>query len=534
MKFVPALIICLFIVCASLPIFAAAPSISNISPADTETNVSRRTHITFSAGDEDGIDNSLLFVSLSNITILSNGVGKNGWSVTITTVNATQSDVDLYDGGPLAYYTTYSLYIFCEDSNSETNSSTTSFKTVNQQSLIVLTSCTQYTPESAYAGQTNVLVMGVMVSNSNSGLSDRVAYFQGIHLTIYDNHTNQLNPDDVIRKWEVRRTGGSSLATNSIIESSGYLNINFSNAGIYISNRQSVHVDISVSFVSNFAASISNTFFEITLKTNIYIVDQEKTNERVTNEMVSGYSVPFQTGVVALLAQFVISNDALIKTGNWGDIILRGEYANGKIFTNISSNWRIILDTDGTDSTLNWSIGEAAGTLTNDTPAAGSAVYYFDISEDGRALLDIANTTVETLYISVSLAGSCTGQGASPIDFYADPIVTITKSSFITNNASYLALGGTHAIHDKVNGAEVTYSIIVSNAGPDRATNVIINDTLPSDVNYVSGSIQLDAVSKTDAADSDEATIAAGVITVTINKLNAQERKHIVYRARIK
>jgi uncharacterized repeat protein (TIGR01451 family) len=42
-------------------------------------------------------------------------------------------------------------------------------------------------------------------------------------------------------------------------------------------------------------------------------------------------------------------------------------------------------------------------------------------------------------------------------------------------------------------GEQVTWTVTVTNKGPDRATNVVVNDSLPSDVSYVDGSLDVPA-----------------------------------------
>src|SRR5262249_15031335 len=42
-------------------------------------------------------------------------------------------------------------------------------------------------------------------------------------------------------------------------------------------------------------------------------------------------------------------------------------------------------------------------------------------------------------------------------------------------------------------GQQVTWTVRVTNKGPDTATNVVVNDSLPSDVSYVDGSLDVPA-----------------------------------------
>jgi uncharacterized repeat protein (TIGR01451 family) len=61
-------------------------------------------------------------------------------------------------------------------------------------------------------------------------------------------------------------------------------------------------------------------------------------------------------------------------------------------------------------------------------------------------------------------------------------------------------------------GAVVTYRITVDVAGSGTAEAVVVSDTIPADMTYVSGSLQLDGVAQTDA---DDAPTDAGDFGVT-------------------
>ncbi|VAW89873.1 hypothetical protein MNBD_GAMMA18-777 [hydrothermal vent metagenome] len=68
-------------------------------------------------------------------------------------------------------------------------------------------------------------------------------------------------------------------------------------------------------------------------------------------------------------------------------------------------------------------------------------------------------------------------------------------------------------------GGTVTYTITVTNNGGTDADNVVLADAAPTDTTYVADSVTLNTVSKTDAADIDEVTVVAGVITVNVGTL---------------
>ncbi len=63
-------------------------------------------------------------------------------------------------------------------------------------------------------------------------------------------------------------------------------------------------------------------------------------------------------------------------------------------------------------------------------------------------------------------------------------------------------------------GQNLTYTITITNTGPDPATNVILTDTLPADAEFVSASTGCSQIGGVVTCDLD--TIAPGVTTVTI------------------
>jgi uncharacterized repeat protein (TIGR01451 family) len=69
-------------------------------------------------------------------------------------------------------------------------------------------------------------------------------------------------------------------------------------------------------------------------------------------------------------------------------------------------------------------------------------------------------------------------------------------------------------------GAVVTYRITVDITGSGTAEAVVITDTIPADMTYVTGSMQLDGIAQTDANDAPADTSNFGITTantVTVN-----------------
>jgi len=85
-----------------------------------------------------------------------------------------------------------------------------------------------------------------------------------------------------------------------------------------------------------------------------------------------------------------------------------------------------------------------------------------------------------------------------------------------------------------INGAEqFTYSITFRNSGDVAARNVIIDDPLPSAIEYVPGSLQLNDRGLSDAPDSDEVSVLNGDVKVQLARVNPNEVVRITLSARM-
>ena len=83
-------------------------------------------------------------------------------------------------------------------------------------------------------------------------------------------------------------------------------------------------------------------------------------------------------------------------------------------------------------------------------------------------------------------------------------------------------------------GEAIRYTITYSNTGDASATSVVIRDTIPTAVTYVANSVKVNGVAKTDAADADNATVASGVVTVSLGTVAAGANGTITFDATVK
>ncbi len=81
-------------------------------------------------------------------------------------------------------------------------------------------------------------------------------------------------------------------------------------------------------------------------------------------------------------------------------------------------------------------------------------------------------------------------------------------------------------------GAVMTYQILATLSGAGIANNLVISDPLPAEVTYVPGSIMVDGVAKTDAADADNAQFISATQTVSVSLGNVAAPANIVITLR--
>ena len=80
---------------------------------------------------------------------------------------------------------------------------------------------------------------------------------------------------------------------------------------------------------------------------------------------------------------------------------------------------------------------------------------------------------------------------------------------------------------------EFTYVIAFKNSGDTAARNVLVQDHLPSAIEYLPGSLQLNERSLSDALDNDEGSVQGGDIKIQLSRVNPGESFRISFRARL-
>jgi len=210
-------------------------------------------------------------------------------------------------------------------------------------------------------------------------------------------------------------------------------------------------------------------------------------------------------------------------TGNGADVF-DFTYAVSSGWTPTSVSFYHDANGDGLFDGGDTLIGTGAGPFSTDTLVSGSTIpadgqYPIIMAAtipDATAAPD-ASTSVVTVTATSQLDGTVTDTGTYTAQV-ANAVITAVKTSSVSPAPA-------------VPGSVTTYTITLTNTGTTAGETTLVNDPVPVGMSYVAGSIEVDGVAKTDAADGDNAdfnstvanaayidvgTIAAGGASVVI------------------
>jgi uncharacterized repeat protein (TIGR01451 family) len=97
--------------------------------------------------------------------------------------------------------------------------------------------------------------------------------------------------------------------------------------------------------------------------------------------------------------------------------------------------------------------------------------------------------------------------------------------------AAVLVDGNNNGVADV--GEELRFVLTVRNQGAGAAQNVLLQDPLANNVQFVGGSLLLDGQPQTDAADLDAARWETGAIVLQLAELAAGASRELQFRVRI-
>lgn len=127
-----------------------------------------------------------------------------------------------------------------------------------------------------------------------------------------------------------------------------------------------------------------------------------------------------------------------------------------------------------------------------------------------------------------AVVGSSSAQASETGSYIASGVGFVMNKTVL----SVLDAQGTAVV---MPGAVLTYQIVATLSGAGTATNLVIADPLPANITYVPGSIVVNGIAKTDAADADNAQFIGATQTVSVSLGNVASPANIVitFRATI-
>ncbi|RLI06546.1 hypothetical protein DRO22_00650, partial [Candidatus Bathyarchaeota archaeon] len=115
------------------------------------------------------------------------------------------------------------------------------------------------------------------------------------------------------------------------------------------------------------------------------------------------------------LHHFTLSHSGSTQAGVAESVTITAKDANNNTVTDYTGT--ITLDTNGTTTAITWAKNTGNGSFTDGGPSSDTATYTFVSSDSGQVILDITDTKVETINISVS------GGGKSDDDTEGDLVI---------------------------------------------------------------------------------------------------------------
>ncbi|MBA4538137.1 isopeptide-forming domain-containing fimbrial protein [Bacillus aquiflavi] len=286
------------------------------------------------------------------------------------------------------------------------------------------------------------------------------------------------------------------------------------------SNLYSINADGTAKFVKALSAGngISNAVINHSKYYYIFLEDGEW--KLGSYDLITGANVTS-----------VIANSSNVNLGG-GDIVVDAE---GYIWYAAAQN---IVQIDPQSSTLIRSV-----TITNsDGQPIEPYVRGLSFLPNGQMLLSSGNTNI-TLFLLDPETLSTTYIGAVEVKLSVD-LASRPKPSFNPNppvlksektaNLKEKAAGNTDADNPEV-GDTILYTIKTQNTIEDSLIeNLVISDTLPEGLEYVSGSLKVDGESATDAEGDDKGHYQNGTVVGQFGEITDTEWHTVTFEATIK
>ena len=225
------------------------------------------------------------------------------------------------------------------------------------------------------------------------------------------------------------------------------------------------------------------------------------------------------TTTVSQVASVTVAPDGAATASPGNTIFYAHQVTNGGNgsdtidLTAVSSNgWATVLYMDNNGDGA-FDVGDTAMTDSDGDSVPDTGALAADVVVNILAAVTVPPGTLDGTVDVMTVTGTST----------FNPAVSDIATDTTSINAPDVAVVKSVApLGPQIPGTTMTYSVVVTNNGTGDANVVTVTDNIPANTTFVAGSITLNAASKTDVVDGDEADFnvtTAGAVTVNVGTL---------------
>lgn len=220
----------------------------------------------------------------------------------------------------------------------------------------------------------------------------------------------------------------------------------------------------------------------------------------------------------------VVATDGEARIGEAEDLTIQLE---DSLNNPVSGSFKVTVTVSGSATITATTLQSATGVGTN-------CVTGYTLA-DGTATVTITDTVGET--VTVTPDGPFPGSQATPDRDVSDTVTFSSPYLQVVKDAMNVTAGTPYSDPSSGRpGERIRFRIVLTNTGTETAYDIVVVDPLPSNMDYVSGSITLDTgtgpVTLTDALDADQGdwdVSNPGCVTVNISSIDAGSSVTITY-----
>lgn len=152
------------------------------------------------------------------------------------------------------------------------------------------------------------------------------------------------------------------------------------------------------------------------------------------------------------------------------------------------------------------------------------------VSLQSRSTQVAPNTPAGTQIALQNGVATVAGPGGAASAAVGSYLVAVVAVGIVKSVVSVADTGGGSRV---MTGSVLTYRLRVTASGSGSANNVVVTDSLPATLSYVPGSITVDGVARTDAADTDDSSFSSGTVKTVLPSLSAPQSRSIEFKATV-